>query len=334
MRHTLLFIILLGWLTAGLSRAEEPDAETREGWRKMSQVGSGFVIWESNRTGHWRLWRRELDGSGLRQLSPEEEGRDHYCPHVSPDGTRLTYISCPAGQDPNKGGNPLHLIRTDGSNDRVLIPSARTYGGDRSVVWFDDQHLSYIGADGHTQTLDLESGKSEWLSADAREENGLLVNAARTFATVGYPPTFSPFDPKTLRTTPQTTLPGCEPYFTHDGRWGFWMGGAGGPINRFELATRQSSPILLKHDPRMPEGRAYLYFPMVSRDGRFFAFGASPDQHDHDKSDYDIFVARMHPDTLEIIDRPVRYTFDPATDRYPDVFVAGQSAQGAGDSAP
>lgn len=61
---------------AGLSltplSAVVPDAATREAWRKPSQLGSGFVVWESNRTGHGRIWRRELDGSGLRQISPEE----------------------------------------------------------------------------------------------------------------------------------------------------------------------------------------------------------------------------------------------------------------------
>jgi hypothetical protein len=32
-------------------------------------------------------------------------------------------------------------------------------------------------------------------------------------------------------------------------------------------------------------------------------------------------VARLDPGKLEVLDRPVRYTFDKATDRYPDVFA-------------
>src|SRR5262249_45760253 len=120
----------------------------------------------------------------------------------------------------------------------------------------------------------------------------------------------------------QAALGGCEPYFTTDGVWGFWMGGAGGPINRIRLGTRQISPIINLHDSRMPADRAYLYFPMFSRCQRLFAFGASPDQHDHATSDYDIFVAQANPDTLEIIGNPVCYTFSKATDRYPDVFLA------------
>jgi hypothetical protein len=335
-RRWVAFATLVG-LAATVSqtgaRADEPDAETRAGWARMAESGSGFVVWESSRTGLFRIWRRELDGSGLRQLVADEAGRNHSCPHISPDGARLVYLSCPEGRDMNKTANPLHLIQTDGSNDRVIVPEARAYGGDRAVVWFDDQHLSYIDAAGFTQELDLTTGKSHRITAENQKENGVIINRARTFATVGYPPTFSPFDANTSKSTPQAALPGCEPYFTHDGQWGFWMGGAGGPINRFKLATREISPIMQKDDPRMPKQRAYMYFPMISRDARYFAFGASPNQHDHDKSDYDIFVARLNPETLEVIDRPVRYTFDPATDRYPDVFAVGlQLGRHAGEA--
>jgi hypothetical protein len=321
------FLLFATWTSralfpaAALRAADEPDAESRAGWQKMAEYDTGMVVWESNRSGRWRIWRRGLDGSDYRQLTPEENGRDQVCPHISPDGTRLVYLSCAAGQDPNKGGHPLHLMLADGSGDRVLIPSARAYGGDRAVVWFDSQHFAYIDGEGYTQEFDLESGKGRRITSEAQKDNGLLLNATRTFITIGYPPTFSQFDSGNSRITPQAALGGCEPYFSHDGRWGFWMGGAGGPINRIELATRQVSPILAKDDPRMPKGRAYLYFPMVSRDGRFFTFAASPNQHDHDKSDYDVFVARLDPKSLEVLDRPVRYTFDPGTDRYPDVFV-------------
>jgi hypothetical protein len=313
--------------------ADEPDVETQAGWKKLSESGTGLVVWESSRSGRWRIWRRDLDGANLRQLSPEEPSRDHLCSHISPDGTRLVYLSFPAGKQIHEEGKPaddvaLHLIRVDGADDRVLIPSARSHsGGNRSAVWFDDQRLAYVDNRGITQELDLKSGKSAPLTAEGRKDHGVLINATKTHATE-YPTVFLPYDPGKRSVVSRASLPGCEPYFTHDGRWGFWMGGAGGPINRFELATEQASPILNKNDPRMPKGRAYLYFPMVSRDGRFLAFGASPNQHDHSKSDYDIFVARLDPAKLELLDPPVRYTFDPATDRYPEVYVRLAAAGG------
>lgn len=314
--------------------ADEPDAATREAWHKLAPIGRGFVIWESNRSGHWRIWRRELDGSGLRQISPEEAGREHYCPHLAPDGRRLVYLSYPTGLDtydhrPTEG-MPLYVLSSEGGQPKLAAAHARDYYEDRAAVWFDNDRLAYIDGEGFTCELDLRSGKNTRLTATGRPGNawgqsGYLINATITHATGG-DPTFSLFDTAKSAVVPQNALGGCQPYFTHDGRWGFWMGGAGGPINRIDLRTRQVSPMLALNDPRMPKERAYLYFPMVSRDGRFFAFAASPNQHDHFKSDYDIFVARLDPERLEVIERPVRYSFDPANDRFPDVFVASSVA--------
>ncbi len=83
------------------------------------------------------------------------------------------------------------------------------------------------------------------------------------------------------------------------------------------------SPILGLNDKRLPTDRNYLYFPMLSYDQRLFAFAASPDVHDHFKADYDIFVAPCDPDQLALTDTPVRYTFTPSCDRFPEAFLAG-----------
>ena len=53
----------------------------------------GLVTWESNRSGAWRIWTRRLEGSPARQLSPDEPGRQHCCAHLSPDGSKLVYLS-------------------------------------------------------------------------------------------------------------------------------------------------------------------------------------------------------------------------------------------------
>ncbi len=60
---------------------------------------------------------------------------------------------------------------------------------------------------------------------------------------------------------------------------------------------------------------------MPSRDSLLMAFAASRDEHDHFRSDYEIFVVETDPQTLRPIGEPVRLTDDPATDRYPDVFL-------------
>ena len=308
----------------------DTPADWVERWQQMEKLGRGFVVWESNRTRHWRIWYRNLDGSGLRQLSPEEEGRDHFAPHISPDGTHLVYLSYPTPRNAYRSiredvSVPLHLLRIEDGSDRVLVPSARSYKGDRAVVWLGNRELIYIDGRGNTQQLDVGSGEERQLTDEPHPTFGFLINPTLTHATLGRPPTFSLYDPEKRSIARRRAEDGCQPYFSHDGRWGFWIESNGGPVRRIDLVTGATGNIIGRDDPQMPEGHGYLYFPMLSSCQRLIAFAASrsPNEHDPFKADYDVFVGRVDPLSLELIDEPVRYSFDPGTDRYPDVFLSG-----------
>jgi hypothetical protein len=289
-------------------------------------LGEGVLVWESDRSGEWRIWSRKLDGSGLRQLTADEPGRDHFSPHISPDGRWVAYLSVAKGgasYEPEGVEGVLHLIAVDGGEDRVIVESARSYFEHRAAVWRDPGTLIFISGETTTMELDIESGEQKILIATPPKKGGWLLDATLSHATSGVP-TFSAYEPKRRKVAPRSELGGCEPYFSHDGRWGFWMAGAGGPINRIDLASRSISTILDKNDPRMEKGWGYAYFPMASADGRLFAYAASSgrQQHDHHKSDYEVFVAESDPRTLEVLGKAVRLTRHPATDRYPDIFLA------------
>lgn len=286
-------------------------------------LGEGFAVWESNRTGDWRIWTRRLDGSSLRQLSPDERGRQHCCPHISPGGGRVVYLSRSAGRDrypEREVAGDLRLVDLDGSGERTLA-AARTYGwGNRCAVWRDGGELIYVGGDGRTMLLEVESGRSRPLTREPRAELGWLIDPTLHFATSA-DPSFSPYDAENGRVLPRRSLGGCEPYFSADGRWGLWVAGGGGPIYRMDLATREVAILLRKNDSRMPGDQGYLYFPMLSRDRRLFAFGASAGEHDHFRANYDVYAVPADPETLELCGEPVRLTAHPASDRYPDVFL-------------
>ena len=75
---TLLLRAAPGQSIAAPSLAELPPPATPEvpaAWSDhraaLAELGGGFVVWESNRTGSWRLWVARLDGTGLRQLIPD-----------------------------------------------------------------------------------------------------------------------------------------------------------------------------------------------------------------------------------------------------------------------
>lgn len=285
-------------------------------------LGAGWAIWESDRLGSARIFGRPLDGSAERPLTPEEPGRAHCCAHFSPDGQFFVYLSLPAaaGRYP-KGGAAGELRRHDLASGREtrLAAAARTYFEHRAAVFRDAGRLVYIGGDGKSHELELASGRSRVVVEGPLTEHGWLLDPTLSFATQGTP-TFSPYDAASRQVLPRPTLGGCQPYFTGDGRFGYYVAGAGGPIRSLELKGRKIREILRKGDRRLPAERRYLYFPMVSRDRTLLAWGASDGGHDHFAADYDIFLAEIDSETLELAGPPLRLTRSPAAERFPDVW--------------
>lgn len=319
-------VIAFFCLWCAISRAAEIEAPDVSAMQEIAKMGEGFLVWERalhGDKGDWQIWTRPLDPNGKEALLvPAEDGWDHYCPKLSPDGSKLAYMSYKRGKDAYNRKSVGVLWVMDLATRKLvqLAPVAKSYQEDRAVSWFDNTRLCYLDGKGETNELDILTGKSKRLITEAKGKYGFLVNSNRTFATSG-DPEFAPFESNTGIVENQAHLDGCQPYFSQDGKWGFWMSGVGGPISRFYLPLRESSPIIARKDPRLPPGRGYIYFPMLSPCMRLFAFAASPDQHDHFTANYNLFVSRIDPETLELTGKPARYTWFKGTDRYPDIFA-------------
>ena len=309
---------------AGCERERAVAGVDRAALARLARLGEGMLVWERFRDGRWQIWSQRIDGGGERRLVPLENGRDQFCPKVSPDGRYLAYLSYERGITPYRAGGKtahLHVLDLKTRKRRLVAREARSYAEDRAVVWFDGSRFCYIDGQGRTVEHDLEDGRHELLTETGHPDFGWLVNATKTFATTGTPE-FSPYDAKTRTVQAQNRHAGCQPFFTRDGAWGFWVAGAGGPVNRMRLDTRMTSPIIRKNDPRLAEGWRYVYFPMISPCRRLVTFGASrgEGQHDHFRSDYEIFLGQVHPESLELIGSPARATHWPECDRFPDVY--------------
>ena len=306
------------------SAVETPVVDTEQHADSPTAIlGSGFVVWESNRSGNWRLWLRDLDGAAARQLTPDEGPRLHCCPHISPDGQWIAYMSLGADQQgyPEGGAHgALRLIRPDGTSDRLLLPEARNYYENRAVVWRSEEELIFVDLDRRTALLNLDTAEITTLTRHSAEGYPWLIDSQLRFATSGRV-SFAPYDELRREVLERSSLGGCQPYLTHDGRWGFWIAAPGGPILKIDLATGAIEPMLKKSDPRLPKEFGYLYFPMVSADGRALAFAASRNEHPHFAADYEVFAVPTDPTTLEVLGSPIRITNDPGTDRYPDIHL-------------
>lgn len=286
-------------------------------------LGAGFVVWESG----GRIFGRRLDGSPAIALTREEPGREACCAHISPDGRFFVYLSLPvaAARYPSGGAQGELRLRElepwgGEAKERVLVAEARTYFEHRAGVFRDAGHLIYIDGQGQSRELDLATGTSRVLVESPLTEHGWLLDPKLRFATQGTP-TFSPYDAAALKVQPRPTLGGCQPYFTADGRFGFYIAGSGGPVRALDLETRQTREILRKSDRRLPVDRGYLYFPMIAHDNSLLVWGASGGEHDHFTADYDIFVAELDPETLQLAGPPLKVGGGPGADRFPDVWA-------------
>lgn len=335
MRIRLPQLLFSGWVALAMACTTPPEdappeiaevqpVEVAPKVASASTPAAGFLVWESNRSGRWRIWIRDLAGGEPRQLSPDQGRNLHCCPHISPDGEHIVYLSLAPDQEgyPQGGAvGPMMRIRPDGSEVETLVPEARTYYENRAAVWRSPAELIYIQEDGRTALLDLATGGSSVLTREADPHGPWLINSNLTWAASGNG-ALVPFLERRKTVANRPPKPGCQPYFSHDGRWGFWVVAPGGPIDRLQLASESRSNWLKKSDPRLPEDFGYLYFPMLSTDGRLLAFAASDDDHPHFEADYEIFVVETDPQTLEILGSPTRWTHNPATDRFPDVYLA------------
>ncbi len=321
------FLLVLSCAGDSPAGGDSPAASPASSSPAASGAGDDrtVVVWESNRTGEFRIWRQDLPGVKPRQISAEEPGRDHCCAKLSPDGSRLVYLSLPGGaRKYTQDAGELHLMDADGGRDRVLVAEARHYGEHRAAVWWGEDELVHLDGHGATRQLRLSTGASTGLATAGANGEGWLVAPGGSVAT-GNTPTFSEWSAE-RGVLPRPSLGGCQPAYSNDGRFAVWSAGAGGPIDAFELATRRSWSILEKGDPHLPAERGYSYFPALSNDGSLLAVGVSTGEHDHFRADYDIYVLELDPETLLPAAPAVVVAPHPGVDRFPDLYRQARPA--------
>jgi TolB protein len=88
--------------------------------------------------GHSQLFRMRVDGTEAVQLTDDD--RVNWFPHLSPDGTRLVYISFEAGVIGHPANQPVMIrrIEPDGGTPEDVIPAFGGQGTMNVNSWAPD----------------------------------------------------------------------------------------------------------------------------------------------------------------------------------------------------
>lgn len=280
--------------------------------KKPKDQLQGFVVWESNRTGQWELYRANLDGSGSRQLTnlvkiyplPYES---YLRPRISPDGKTILF-----GYGKQKAPVEVWIISSDGGEPKKL-----TVGN--PLNWSSDGKIIYFVKNSQVWQYEFNTGKESIVyqknvPVDGRDGNMVGDIRPDLKAAVFRSPKaneYFVFDKgETIKTTG-----GCEPSFNSDGSYMYWVQGPK-DFRIWDIQNNKENQLL---GTPSYEKWNYTYFPRVSQDGRWLVYGASPDQHDHNTSDYEIFIQELK--NWQPVGKPRRISQDPKTDRWGTLWV-------------
>ena len=333
----------------------------------------GYVVWESRRPSgtenyKYRIWKRNLDGTGLAMISgePEVPLYAHLGPRISPDGRQVIF----AGKDWNSYNDPQTRTVFNGCyvvppldvwivdiDPKTLEPGKPrefrelrnrigTAFEDHFFEWKNNR-IVYVNLPNQRgiYEFDVTTGKIGRQALNGVPRQAILSPGGKHAISGGQiarikPSADGPATPEQFKTLrPQ----GCQGRVSCLDNWVVWMHhGQGGKIrvlSRQNLQTGESSVVGGILDT-LPRGHDYLYFPAFSRDMTILAVGGS-DMHSHAFGDYEIFLFRLNPRTFEVTSKPVRYSFNersmyknvPANsghvlDRWPDVWVSNPKFNG------
>jgi hypothetical protein len=318
MRSTLVLIATMALCTsAQVSLAEDvaPSADEARALQELGDRLTGWVVWESNRTGNWELYLMNADGSNPRQLTRLAQPGDarawdgYMRPRFSPDGRTILFTYGRKAAPPETWVIPA----PSGEPRRLCVGHPLNWTPDGKGVFLvrDAKLIRYDLASGQEATVTDVSlpadGGGHGLVGTARPDLGLVV--LRTNRTNEL---FDMGKSEVVRTTG-----GCEPRFLADGRLMYWVEGPK-DFRMVNLDTGDEHQVL-GQPPNEPFN--YTYFPTITDDGKWLLYGASPGQHDHDTSDYEVYIVRLGDWKAE--GQPVRLTFNDRTDRWPDLYEGG-----------
>jgi hypothetical protein len=308
----------------------------------MKEVGgkaAGLIVWSSSRTENHDLYTMKTDGSDVRQIT-KGDAVDWF-PRFSPDGSRILFCRSKSGWVSERDANSsdkwdLFTVGVDGSYAKQVIGNASwgSWISADEVLFVRGTKIfrSKLGSGEETLIMDSE-GISD-LSGALLQQPELSADGKYIAITLRGSKRETGIWNIAKKTWTQTGL-GCQINWTPDQASIYWVHPTGNGGSRvFKMPIKDGLPPKqeLSEDQLqfmdMPGRRSHEYFPQLSRDGKWLVWGITQRGHDHDIADYEIYLWEVG----SPFESAVRLTYNSGNDRWPDIFIPGQSSVSPAES--
>ena len=318
----------LGSLSAPAAGEVSSDALQ---WQKHSadhvSTIEGFAVFSSNRDGNHDIFKLNFSDFELSKLTTHPHTETY--PRISPDGRRVVFSRAhqPWVSQRNSVAWDIYLLDLISGEERKI--------GENGTAshWIDANHISYlqnattvvkVAVDTGESSVLYQTGLNNRMPAGAHiqnpkvnplsgevvftgRQNQIGINSGHWGTAI------------TMGAEHKGLYNGCEIGWTSDGT-GLYQVTSGGRDNDLRI---------IKIDPQSfaettlidLEGEfSHEYWPKDSSSGEYMVFGASrsPQEHEHDTEDYEIFLWKVGSDP----GKATRLTFHTGNDNWPDVYVA------------
>jgi len=308
--------IAIAGITAIAAQGGQPSAEEAAALAALKGRISGTIVWESNRTGAWELYMMNADGTGARRLTSLATPGDplawkgYLRPRLSPNGRQILF-----GYGKARHTEAWIADSSSGEARKLTIGSPLNWLPDGSgfLLLRGKQIFRFDLASGEaTPAVDVEI-------ASASDSGGMVGYVEPSLRAGVFRFKRNEYIDLSDGTILKTTG-GCEPHLTADGHFMYWVEG---PKDFRVWDTQTDEERQMLGTPPV-EPYNYTYFPTVSGDLRWLLYGASPSQHSHSTSDYEVYLQQL--DDWQPTGAPVRLTFNTGTDRWPNLWVGRTAA--------
>ena len=298
-----------------------------------STPGNGWVVWASNRKdSRHEIYLMKSDGTGVKRMT-FNGGK---FPGWSPDAKWIAYT--------NASDSSTHVLRWTGSGDKKVCDGDFKFwmwdGSGLVCRVVDDFYL--VNPDTGTKKLLFKKTDFSAVASKALNPGGItadgrwLLSHSDIYRTgyAGSNGTFKAYHAAVVLDFQNKSKiyffgDGCEPTAPPSGSLIYHVCG-GGPCTTFpdpyrmnlnDLSTRSSYAPEIAH---ADADWGHEYFPRVSNDNTWLAYGATTGCHDHNTCDYEIYIHKLGAGSSD----RTRITTDASNDQWPHLWVGTLPAVG------